>query len=68
MTIYSIVRQTETDLLFLLKELCLSPGQMAQLVGTLSHAPKGAGSIPGQGTYLGCRFHPQSARVWETTD
>ena len=33
------------------------PGQMAQLVGALSCAPEILGSIPGQGTYLGCRFN-----------
>ena len=27
-----------------------------------------AGSIPGQGTCLGCRLGPQSERVWEATD
>ena len=24
--------------------------------------------IPGQGTYLGCRFNPQSEHVWEATN
>ena len=31
---------------------------MAQLVGASSHTQKFAGSIPGQDTYLGCRFDP----------
>ena len=45
------------------------PGQVAQLVGALSRAPKRvAGLIPGQGTYLGCKFNPQSGCVWEATD
>ena len=29
---------------------------VAQLIGASSHKQKVAGSIPGQGTYLGCRF------------
>ena len=28
---------------------------------------KSVGSVPGQGTYLGCRFNPWSQRVRETT-
>ena len=37
----------------------------------IEHHPincKAAGSIPGQGTYLGCRFGSQSGHVWEATD
>ena len=33
-----------------------------------SHKPKVEGSIPGEGTSLGCRFGPWSGRVWEATD
>ena len=29
---------------------------------------KVAGSVPGQGTYLGCRFHPWPRQVWEATN
>ena len=34
------------------------PGHVAQLVGTSSVHQKVAGSIPSQGTHLGCRFNP----------
>ena len=37
-----------------------------RLVGALSHDWKVAGSILDWGTCLGCRFDPQSRRVWET--
>ena len=29
---------------------------------------KVGGSIPSRGTYLGCRFDPQSGCVWEATN
>ena len=42
-----------------LKQLCgLDLASVAQLVGVSSHYQKFAGSIPHQGTYLSCRFHP----------
>ena len=37
----------------------------------LEHCPirqKVVGSIPSQGTYLGCRFDPQLGYVWEATN
>ena len=42
----------------------ISPDRVAQ---SLEHQ-KAAGSIQGQGTYLGCRFDPQSGQVWEATN
>ena len=50
------------------KKYCLA---MARWLGWLEHHPihqKVAGSIPGQGTYLGCGFDLRSGRVWEATD
>ena len=47
---------------------CYSPGQVAQLVGVLSHAPKVVGSIPGQGTCPCCKFDPQLGYVQEATN
>ena len=44
------------------------PGQVAQLVGTLSPKGKVVGLIPGQGSYLGCGFDPQSKCIWEATN
>ena len=41
---------------------------MVQLVGVSSLHQKAAGSIPGQGTYLGCRFDPRWRCVQEATD
>ena len=41
------------------------PGRVVELGGASSCAPKVSGSIPSQGTHLGCRFDPQSGRVWE---
>ena len=32
------------------------------------YTKKVVGSIPGQGTYLGCGFYPHSGHVWETTN
>ena len=39
--------------------LISSLASVAQLVGALSCNQKVVGSIPGQGTYLGCGFNPQ---------
>lgn len=36
----------------------LSPGQVVQLVGALSHTPKVASLMPGQGICLHCEFDP----------
>ena len=36
----------------------MSPGRVAQLVGACPKHRKVVGSIPGQGTYLGCGFDP----------
>ena len=36
----------------------IGPGQAAQAVGASSRTPEGWGFIPGQGTYLGCKFDP----------
>ena len=45
------------------------PGQVAHLVGMLSHTlKKVVGFLVGQGTYLGCRFDPQLGCVWEEID
>ena len=41
----------------------ISPGWVAQLVGVSSGNQKVSGSVPGQGTYLGCRYHPPSKCV-----
>ena len=41
---------------------------VSQLVGASSCTPKGGGSIPGQGIYLGFRFNPRSERLWEATN
>ena len=49
---------------------CLTIKKCADLAGWLSWLgrrpihQKVAGSIPGQGMYLGCEFDPQSGRVW----
>ena len=37
-------------------------------MGALSWAPNVAGSIPSQGTYLGCGFSPGLWHIWEATD
>ena len=42
-----------------------SPGHVAQLDGTLSHAPKGHKFNSPWGTYLGCGFDPHSEHVQE---
>ena len=53
---------------------CLTIKKCADLAGWLSWLvrrpihQKVAGSIPGQGMYLGCEFDPQSGRVWEATN
>ena len=42
-----------------------------QWLSFLEHCPvhlKVTGSIPGQGTYLGCKFDPQSGCIWEATN
>ena len=42
----------------------------ARRLSWLQHHPihqKVTGSIPSQGTYLGCRFDPQWRRIWEAT-
>lgn len=41
------------------------PGQVAPLVGSSSHAPRGCGPIPGWGMCLGSRFDPWSGHVGE---
>ena len=41
---------------------------VAQLVGALSHRPKGCSSIAGQSKCLGYRFGPQSGCLNEVTD
>ena len=38
---------------------------VAQVVGASSHNLLVAGSISGQGTCLGCGFHPQCRHIWE---
>ena len=43
---------------------CVCPGWVAQFIGVLSHT----GSIPSQGTYLGCGLDSQSGCIWEETD
>ena len=50
------------------KELGTALAGMAQLVGASSCNQKVAGSIPGQNTYLGCGFDPQSGHVQEATN
>ena len=37
-------------------------------VGAGGSAKKAEGLIPGQGTYLGCRFDPWSGSIREATD
>ena len=37
-------------------------------VGWTMCTPKGGGSIPGQGTHLGCWFDPQMGHVKEATN
>ena len=34
----------------------------------IPYTKKVTGSIPSQGTYLGCGFDPRWGRVWEATD
>ena len=46
-------------ILFALKALILTLASVVHLVGASSCKPKVVGSIPGQGTYLGCGFDPQ---------
>ena len=41
---------------------------MAQLVGVSLRNLRVAGLIPSQGTYLGCRFDPQSGSIQEATN
>ena len=51
-----------------IKRVKISPGWVAQLVGVLSHTPKGWGFNSGQDTYLGCGFDPQLGHVREATN
>ena len=46
----------------------LCPGWVAALVEASSRNQKVAGSMPSQGTYLGCWVDPWSGRVQEATD
>ena len=49
----------------------ISSPALAEGLSWLEHCPvhqKVAGSVPSQGTNLGCRFDPQSQCVWEATD
>ena len=48
------------------EEAC--PVQVAKLVGTSFCTPNVEGLIPGQGTYLDCRFHPWPGHLWEATN
>ena len=52
----------------LLPKKIFGPGQVAWLVGALSSIPKGCGSIPSLGTYLGYRFNqvgvPTEGNQW----
>ena len=41
---------------------------VAQSAGVLSRAPNGAGSVPGEGTCLGCRFRSQSRCMWKASN
>ena len=41
---------------------------VAQLVGVPSYKLRVLGSIPGQGTYLGCGLSPQLGHVQEVTN
>ena len=59
----TVLRILQLFTLTLKKEAHLALAGVAQLVGALSRSRKVAGSIPGQGTYLGCGFHPQSGCV-----
>ena len=56
------------SLVVLLETEAARPGQAARLVGVLSMHQMAVGSIPCQGTYLGCRCDPQSGYVQEATD
>ena len=40
----------------------------AQLVRGLPHNQKVVGSIPSQGTYLGCKFCPGPGCVWQVNN
>ena len=55
-------RPQGTELKDLYKQALTS---VVQLVWCHPTKQKGSGSIPGQGTCLGCRFSPQSGRLWE---
>ena len=44
------------------------PGWVAQSAGASFYTMKVVGSIPGQGTYLGCGFKPQLGCEQEATD
>ena len=60
------------SMLELCKPLCkmisLALISVAQLIGHHLTKQKVAGSIPGQGTCLGCEFSPQSGCIQEATD
>ena len=51
-----------------MKNVGCCPGWVAQLVGASTQTQEVVGSIPGQGTYLGHGFHPQSRNICEATD
>ena len=44
-----------------------SSGQHRSVGWSIILSPKGVGSIPGQGIYVGCGFDPWSRCVWEAT-
>lgn len=45
-----------------------NPSPVAQLVGASFYTSKVYGSIPSQGTHVGCRFHPRSGCIPEATN
>ena len=63
-----VIKKPQPSIVDYFKEFCYKEESralagVAQLVGVLSCNQKVAGSIPGQGTCLGCRFSPRSECV-----
>ena len=49
-------------------KITTGPGQCGPVVGALSPNQKVEGSVSDQGTYLGCRFSPQSGHAQEAIE
>ena len=59
-----VIKSKSEAHIVMLKVRYTGPASMTELVGVSSHNQKIVGSIPGQGTYLDCRFDSQSKCFW----